>query len=77
MLAKSLYIAATIVLLTGTWLLAFGLRIKDGGKASRKTRATGGQAGAGRVRQHAALFWVGLGLITAGALLGLAALLLG
>ena len=66
MLFKLLQIGALLLLLTGTWLLAFGLRVRSVRENDLKNEDKGHNPPA-HGRQRPALFWVGLGLITAGA----------
>ena len=65
---------SVVFVLVGTWFLAFGLRVKEGmdprfrkslGPSLQNTITPSG------VSQRKALFWIGLGLITVGALLEL------
>jgi hypothetical protein len=65
---------SVILVLTGTWFLAFGLRVKEGIDPSfRKTLGPALQEKIipGDVSQRRVLFWIGLGLITIGAFLEL------
>lgn len=68
---KLIGIASITLTLIGTWLLALGLRIREGmnPKFRKNLRLTDDKIVPSDVSQHRLLFWIGLGLITLGALL--------
>ena len=74
MLFKFLQIGAAVLVLTGTWFLAFGLRVRAGIEKGLKEELKLEEKGLispSDVRQRPVLYWIGLGLITAGAVLEL------
>jgi hypothetical protein len=69
---KLLQIASIISVLAGTWFLAFGLRVRSGIDSGLKKELDVEKKGLispTDVSQRPALFWIGLALITFGALL--------
>lgn len=69
---KAFQLLSLVIVLTGTWLLAFGLKVRGGlsKELDKEIRPEEkGPVAPSEVRQHPALFWTGLGLITAGVVL--------
>lgn len=71
---KLLHVFSAVSVLSGTWFLAFGLRVREG--IDRKLKKELGTSMDDKivpsdVSQRPELFWVGLTLITLGALLEL------
>ena len=76
---KLVHITSAVLALAGTWLLAFGLRIIEGiePKLRKKLRSSlEDKIVCSDVTQRPVLFWIGLGLITLGALIELGAIIL-
>jgi hypothetical protein len=71
---KGLQATSVILVAVGTWLLAFGLKVRPGINQALEKELDlekKGLVSPSAVRQRPAFFWVGLGLITAGALIAL------
>ena len=71
---KLLHITSAVLILVGTWFLAFGLRIIEGiePKLRKKLRSSlEDKIVCSDVSQRSVLFWTGLGLITLGILIDL------
>jgi hypothetical protein len=73
---KLLHVFSAVAVLSGTWYLAFGLRVREGIDPKLRKElgaAMDGKVAPSDVSQRPVLFWVGLTLITLGALLELGA----
>ena len=74
MLIKYFHAASLIAILTGTWFLAFGLKVRPGISSELRKNLEIEKSGMicpSDVRQRPGLFWIGLLLITIGALIEL------